>query len=51
MANSLQLALPLYCEKAHVLAKAPDIWQITDLNGKRVSMGDALSPCVAQAFK
>ncbi len=43
VANSLRLVLPLYYEELHVLAKNPDIRQITDLNGKRVAMGDVIS--------
>lgn len=43
VAKSLQLVLPLYYEEIHVLAKAPDIQQMADLNGKRVAMGDVVS--------
>jgi TRAP transporter TAXI family solute receptor len=43
VANSLQLVLPLYYEEVHVLAKAPEIKQMADLNGKRVAMGDVVS--------
>lgn len=41
--NSLQLVLPLYYEEVHVLAKAPEIKQLTDLNEKTVAIGDAIS--------
>ena len=43
VANSLQLVLPLFYEEVHVLAKAPEIKRISDLNGKRVAMGDVVS--------
>ena len=41
--DSLQLVLPLYPEEVHVLALAPEIKQLADLNGKKVAMGDAIS--------
>jgi TRAP transporter TAXI family solute receptor len=41
--NSLQLVLPLYYEEVHVLAKAPEIKQLTDLNEKSVAIGDPIS--------
>ena len=41
--DSLQLVLPLYPEEVHVLTLAPEIKQLTDLNGKKVAMGDAVS--------
>jgi len=41
--NSLQLVLPLYYEEMHILAKAPEIKQLQDLNGKNIAVGDAVS--------
>lgn len=43
MVNSLQLVLPLYYEEVHVLAKAPEIQQLTDLNDKSIAVGDVMS--------
>ncbi len=43
VANSLQLVLPLFYEEVHVIAKSPEIKQMTDLNGKRVALGDVVS--------
>ncbi|MCP5134953.1 MAG: hypothetical protein H6976_15515, partial [Gammaproteobacteria bacterium] len=43
LVNSLQLVLPLYYEEVHVLAKAPEIKQLTDLNDKSIAVGDAVS--------
>ncbi|MCB1820505.1 MAG: TAXI family TRAP transporter solute-binding subunit [Candidatus Competibacteraceae bacterium] len=43
LTNSLKLVLPLYYEEVHVLAKSPEIKQFTDLNGKRVAVGEMVS--------
>jgi TRAP transporter TAXI family solute receptor len=43
LTNSLQLVLPLYYEEVHVLAKTPEIKEFTDLNGKRIAVGEMVS--------
>ncbi|MCP5158793.1 MAG: TAXI family TRAP transporter solute-binding subunit [Gammaproteobacteria bacterium] len=43
MVNSLQLILPLYYEEIHILAKAPEIKQLKDLNDKSIAVGDLVS--------